>query len=381
METEDSPKEVDNPETLLRQTRRRRRRLLFLVLGGAMGLIMLVMAGYGSLEFMDSTDFCGRLCHEVMYPEYTVYEASPHSKVDCVECHVGSGASYIVKSKAGGVPQIIASLFNTYDRPISTPVENLRPARETCEQCHWPERFSGDLVRVHRSYLEDEENTEEIDTRIFKVGGGEFDTARGIHWHIGANVWYLPLDEKRQAIGWVGVEDGAGDLQVYIDPDEAEQATPQNLAEGKRLMDCVDCHNRSTHIFYSPEELIDMALAQGRIDPSLPFIKREGLNVLDPPNPSLDEAISRVRSIEEFYGTFYPEIYTERKELVNEAIAELEEIAKLTTFPDMKVDWKTHADNLSHDGCLRCHGKLLAVAGGQKGEPVSIDCDLCHELL
>lgn len=359
------------------QLRRKRWRLLILFLSGALGLVMLVIGGYNALEFMDSNDFCGRLCHEIMYPEYTTYAASPHGKVDCIECHVGSGASYFVKSKASGIPQIYATIFNTYEKPVPTPVENLRPARETCQQCHLPQRFSGDFVRLHTTYAQDEQNTENVDTRVFKVGGGEFGTARDIHWHIGAKVWYVPLSDDRQSIGWVGVEDGDGNLQAYVDPGLIEEVSSEGVV-GKRLMDCVDCHNRATHVFYSPAELIDVALAAGRIDRDLPYIKRQGMQALDPVNSSLEEAVAKVRAIDEFYRASYPDIYAEEKEAIQSAILELEDIARLTTFPDMGVSWTTHNDNLSHQGCFRCHGSLTALTGSRKGEVVDAGCTLCH---
>jgi len=354
------------------------------MLAGAIGIVLLVMGGYQLIEFMDSTAFCGRLCHEVMYPEYTAYQASPHSRVLCSECHVGSGADYIVRSKLSGIPQVLAVIFETYERPIPTPVTNLRPARETCEQCHRPERFAGDLVRVHTTYLTDEENTEKVDTRILRVGGGEFEAARDIHWHIGAIVWYLALDKERQEIGWVGVEDKTGELTEYINPRKAAEITPQGIEEEKRLMDCMDCHNRATHIFRSPEELIDIALTQGTIDSSLPFIKREGLNALDPPNSSLAEAIAKVEAIKDFYRTSYPLIYGEKWRTIEDAIEELKEIARLTTFPDMKVSWKTYIDNIAHQessGCMRCHGKLVATTGDQKGKVIDSGCESCHHIL
>ena len=358
-----------------------RKKLIFLMFAGAVGIILLVVGGYQLVEFTDSTAFCGRLCHQVMYPEYTVYQASPHSRVLCSECHVGSGAGYLVKSKISGIPQIIAVLSGDYERPISTPVENLRPARETCEQCHRPERFAGDLVRVHTTYAIDEANTEQVDTRVLRVGGGETEVARDIHWHIAAMVWYLALDEQRQEIGWVGVEDSQGELIQYIDSDKAADITPQRIEEEKRLMDCMDCHNRATHIYRSPEELIDMALARGKIDKSLPFIKREGLNALDPPNPSLAQAIATVEDIKEFYRTSYPQIYQEKEPAIDEAIKELKEIARLTIFPDMKVSWKTYPDNIAHQespGCFRCHGKLVATTGDQKSEVIDAVCNSCH---
>jgi len=361
--------------------RRHREKLLFLMFAGAIGIILLVIGGYQLIEFMDSTSFCGRLCHEVMYPEYTAYQASPHSRVACTECHVGSGADYLVKSKISGIPLIFTTIAGNYDRPIPTPVENLRPARETCEQCHRPDRFAGDLVRVHTTYAADETNTEKVDTRILRVGGGESEVAQDIHWHIAAKVWYLPIDKKRQEIAWVGVEDEAGGLIEYVDPDKVAEVTPQRLAEKKRLMDCVDCHNRATHIFRSPEELIDMALAQGKIDKTLPYIKKLGLEALDPPNPSLEQAFTKVEALEEFYRTSYPQVYQERREAIDKAIEELKEIARLTTFPKMKVTWKTYIDNLGHQespGCFRCHGKLVAAADDQEGEVIDADCQLCH---
>jgi hypothetical protein len=346
-----------------------------------------------------------------MYPEYTVYQASPHSRVTCAECHVGSGADYLVRSKISGLPLVIDTLAGTYERPIPTPVENLRPAPETCEQCHRPERFAGDVIRVHTTYDTDETNTQQSDIRAFRVGGGELELAKDIHWHVAARVWYLPLDKQRQDIVWISVEDSNGQLVEYIDPDKATEVNPQRLEAEKRLMDCMDCHNRATHIFRSPDELIDLALAQGKIDADLPFIKREGLEILTPPNPSLEEAIVRVEAIKEFYSTSYPQVYQEKEQAIDEAIAALKDIARLTTFPQMQVTWETYIDNLGHGklmstidkqmgkgadanceachyldnsghgqfpGCFRCHDKLLATTGEQKGNRIDADCEACH---
>ncbi len=360
--------------------KRHREKLLFLLFAGAIGIVLLVMGGYQLIEFTDSTAFCGRLCHQVMYPEYTVYKDSPHSRVSCAECHVGSGADYLVKSKLSGIPLVFSTIFGTYDRPIPTPVENLRPARETCEQCHRPERFAGDVVRIHTTYSTDENNAKKVDTRILRVGGGELEVARDIHWHIAAKVWYLSTDEKRQDICWVGVEDSDGKVIEYVDP-EAAKPSPQRIEDEKRLMDCMDCHNRATHIFRSPDELMDMALASGKMDSGLPFIKKEGLNALDPPSSSLDQAMAKVEAIKEYYRTSYPQIYETREWAIDQAIKELKEIARLTTFPDMKVNWKTYIDNSSHKeypGCYRCHGKLEATGGDQKGEVVNAECKSCH---
>ncbi|MBI2860513.1 MAG: NapC/NirT family cytochrome c [Chloroflexi bacterium] len=358
--------------------RRRHEKLLFLMFAGAVSIIMLVFGGFKLVEFTETTSFCGQLCHEVMYPEYTAYQASPHSRVSCAECHVGSGAEYLVKSKVSGIPMIMSVLTENYERPIPTPVRNLRPARETCQQCHWPEKFSGDLVRTHTSFAADEQNTRKVDVRVLRVGGGESGIARDIHWHIAARLWYLPLDEKRQEIGWVGVED-QGKLVEYTDPARAGEATPERIATEKRLMDCLDCHNRATHIFRSPQELVDEAMARGKIDNSLPFIKREAVKALVPPNPSLAEAINRVEGIRNFYRGNYPEVYDRQKQSVETAIAELREVARLTTFPEMRITWDSYPSNAGHQeapGCLRCHGKLAKQDDLKR--TISADCQPCH---
>jgi formate-dependent nitrite reductase cytochrome c552 subunit len=237
------------------------------------------------------------------------------------------------------------------------------------------------LVRAHTTFAPDEANTEKVDTRVLRVGGGEYEVARDIHWHIAAKLWYLAVDKKRQEIAWVGVEEESGSLREYVDPNKAAEATPERIAKEKRLMDCVDCHNRATHIFRSPGELIDMALAQGKIDKTLPYIKKMGTEALDPPNPSLEQAFAKVEALKEFYRTSYPQVYQEKKEAIDKAIEELKEIARLTTFPKMKVTWKTYINNLGHmesPGCFRCHGKLVAVTGEEKGKTIDADCQLCH---
>ncbi len=361
--------------------KKHREKLFFLMIAGAVGIILLVMGGYQMVEFMDSTAFCGRLCHDVMYPEYTAYQDSPHSRVLCSECHVGSGADYLVRSKLSGIPLIFSTIAGTYDRPITTPVRNLRPARETCEQCHRPERFAGDIVRQHTTFDTDEQNTLHVDTRVLRVGGGEQEVAKNIHWHIAAQVWYLPLDEKRQEIGWVGVADTSGKLvSEYLDPKKSSEISSERIAEEKRLMDCIDCHNRATHIFQSPEELLDTAMTQGKIDSGLPYIKRMGLWALDPQNPSLEIAIAKVDALEGWYVTYYPQVYEAKKRAVFQALRGLKDIARLTTFPDMNVSWNTYPSNSGHEesaGCLRCHGKLESTDITPK-KVIDASCELCH---
>jgi hypothetical protein len=214
-----------------------------------------------------------------------------------------------------------------------------------------------------------------------RVGGGETEVARDIHWHIAANVYYLPLDSQRQQIAWVGVENSDGTLTEYIDPAAAAQVTPDRLASDRRLMDCIDCHNRATHIYQSPEALINEAMVQGQIDASLPYIKWAGLQALDPVNPSLETAYEKVDAIGQFYQNNYPQVYAEKLPAINQALDELKSVAVLTTFPWMKATWETYPDQLGHQaspGCFRCHGKLVPQDNTQGNTTIDASCDSCH---
>jgi len=357
---------------------RRREKRFFLLFSGIVGLILLIITGYQLLEFTESSTFCGRVCHEVMHPQYTVYQESVHAEENCSECHVGSGWVAYLKSKADNVPIMISTLANSYDRPIPTPVDNLPPTDETCEACHGPEIFAGDVERVFPYYKTDKQNTEETKTKIFNVGSDE---SEGIHWHVNNRVWYLPLDEQRLEIGWVGVEQSDGELIEYIDPDAGE-ISHQRIEDGKRLMDCTDCHNRDGHDFLSPIELIDLALFQGKIDSSLPFINREGLEALNSANSSLEETFAKIEAIKDFYRISYPMVYLDERPKIDAAVEELREIVRLTTFPRMEVTSETYPNQLGHDdspGCWRCHGELEATTVGQEVTVIDRSCFSCHE--
>ena len=186
---------------------------------------------YKAYEFTESGSFCGQLCHTVMSPEYTAYQLSPHARVACAECHVGAGATWFVKSKLSGSRQVFAAVFNTFPRPIPTPVHNLRPAQETCEQCHWPKKFYGGQLKVFTHYANDEKNTMRQVRMMIKTGGGDPATGapEGIHWHmnIGNKIDYVAADEKRQVIPYIHVEDLQGRVTEYY----AKDSTPQQRSD------------------------------------------------------------------------------------------------------------------------------------------------------
>jgi len=356
------------------------RRLVWFVIGATLvnGVIASQLT-YSAVGYMDSVTFCGLTCHRVMAPEYTAYQNSPHARVECVKCHIGPGASWFVRSKLSGVGQVFAVALNTYPRPIPAPVENLRPARETCEACHWPQKYGGDRLRVVSHFAEDEANTHTKTVLMMHIGGG--DGGPGIHgFHVaqGIVVEYAPADEKRQVIPWVRYRDASGKVTEYF----AEGVKPEDVAKlPVRVMDCVDCHNRPTHVFELPERAVDQAMAAGDISPALPAIRKTAVEILKKSYGSREEAATAIpAALHRFYQERYPQAAGKVQQISRSAQSILA-IYSRNIFPDMNVSWGTYPNNIGHTdfpGCFRCHDDLHASPDGRK---ISQDCSSCHNLL
>jgi hypothetical protein len=361
-----------------------RRAFEYVVLATVVNLLIIGTASYRGVQYMDTTSFCGTTCHTVMAPEYAAYQNSPHAHVACVECHIGPGASWFVHSKLSGLRQVYAVTFHTYSRPIPSPVKYLRPARETCEQCHWPQRFTGDKFLVNTSYKDDEKNTPQTDVLLLKVGGRTWQGSVGIHGHHladSARIRYISTDSERQTIPVVYYTDDAGKTTEFRSTDA--KPTQQQLDQGEhRVMDCVDCHNRPTHAFDLPENAVDKQMSLGRISPELPYIKKKAVELLKVDYPARDVAQQRiVAGLNDFYRTSYPEIYQTRRTLVQQSAEEVAAIYLRNVFPDMRITWGTHPNNLGHNdspGCFRCHDGSHASADGQT---ITNDCSACHQFL
>jgi len=342
-----------------------------------MGLISTV--SYQAYHFTESVTFCGELCHSVMSPEYTAYRESPHARVTCAECHVGSGA------KLSGVYQIYSVLFQKFPRPIPTPVHSLRPAQETCEQCHWPEKFFGAQLKIITRFGHDEKNSVRQIRSLLRTGGGSPTTGitAGIHWHmnIGNEVWYGASDPQRQKIPWVRIKDRQGRVTEYFD--RSAKLTQEELKKlDIRRMDCIDCHNRPSHIFHDPDSAVDQALLTGQIDATLPYVKREAVRVLSQGYPNTDAAREGIATgLDVFYLKQYPKVYQAQRSAIQKAIGEVQRIYRTNIFPEMKVDWRTHPDNIGHTlypGCFRCHeGNHVS----REGKVLRKDCQLCHTII
>jgi hypothetical protein len=361
------------------------RRGLFLV-GVATFLNVLIFgtASFRGVTYMDSTQFCGQTCHTVMMPEFTAYQGSPHARVECVGCHIGPGAGWFVRSKLSGIRQVFAVTFHTYSRPIHAPVKYLRPARETCEQCHWPQRFTGDKFVVKTTFKEDEKNTPQTTVLLMKIGGRTWQGSVGIHGrHLneGSRIQYISIDEKRQVIPVVYYTDDQGKQVEYVSSEI--KATKQQLDAGEhRAMDCVDCHNRPTHVFDLPENAVNRAMSGGQISAELPYVRKEALELLKVEYADRETAKQQIEEgLNAFYRTKYPSVYDSRRALVQQAATSIGEIYLRNIFPEMKMTWGVHPNNIGHTdslGCFRCHDGSHASGDGKV---IANDCDTCHSIL
>jgi nitrate/TMAO reductase-like tetraheme cytochrome c subunit len=352
------------------------------------GLMLLLFSAFGSFkayEYTDSDEFCGTMCHSVMNPEYTAYEYSPHAHVGCAKCHIGPGAGWFVRSKLSGAYQVYATLFNKYPKPIPTPIENLRPAQETCEQCHWPKHFYSEKLLKSSYFLSDEKNTPWTLDLLIKIGGGNIEAGptSGIHWHmnIANELTYVTTDSQRQSIPWIRSRNPEGKVAVYRST-ENSLSDDQLRSMKTRRMDCIDCHNRPTHIYHPPARSINHVISLGWIDPTLPNVKSITIKALEVSYSSKQIALDSIKlSIEEYYQSNYPELAKTKHDTIMRVISETQRIFERSFFPEMNVSWKKFSDNIGHmyyPGCFRCHdGKHVS----EDGKVLSRDCNVCHTIL
>ncbi|MGE5647086.1 MAG: cytochrome c3 family protein [Acidobacteriota bacterium] len=336
---------------------------------------------YKAVTYMDSVSFCGKTCHTVMQPEYTAYQNSPHSRVECVACHIGPGASWFVQSKLSGLYQVYAVAVNNYPRPIPTPIRNLRPARETCEACHWPQKYGADRLRIIDKYADDENNTLTKTVLLMRISGHKGQPGiHSAHLGPGIEIHYNPADEKRQTIPRVEYTNAqTGRTTVYT----ASDAKPDSLKNlPRRTMDCMDCHNRPTHTFQLPERAVDEAMSAGEIPASLPFIKKTAVEALNGKYGSQEAAAAAIpAAIQKFYQGTKPDVYASRRADIDRASKGVVAIYNRNVFPAMRVTWGTYPNNLGHNdfpGCFRCHDGTHEAAGGKT---IANDCNTCHQTL
>ncbi len=371
------PEAAEWPVVDFRQSRTRRVALAIGTLT-AVNLTIVLVAGYGTLHWMESPEFCGQVCHEPMHPQYTAWQNAPHSKVTCVQCHIGEGSEAFVHYKLAGVRQLVHVVTNNYPRPIPG-VADMRPALETCGNCHWPERGMDSVIRVSRTYADDEENTEMATAMTLHVGGPNTPTGRGIHWHAlpSVKVEFVSTDSERQDIPWVRVTRPDGSTQEYV----ADGVTPGEPPAGeRRTMDCIDCHNVVAHrIATSAEEAVDRAMARGDLPRSLPYVRREGVRLVQADYPDTEAALAAIdQELRGFYKTQSGDVDAEA---LARSVASIQTIYRRNVFPAMNMTFGVYPDNIGHSsslGCFRCHdGGHMATDGSS----ITADCDSCHKML
>lgn len=359
------------------------RNIVFIfVIGTAIFLLFTALGSYEAFHYTESNEFCGTLCHKVMEPEYTTYHNSAHARVNCVECHVGSGASWYVKSKLSGLYQVYSVLAKAYPTPIETPIHNLRPAQETCEKCHWPQKFYDPKYITKKHYLADEENTEWNIQMLMKIGPqhSALGQTEGIHWHINPDVKieYKTVSWKRDTIVEVKYTDlKTGKTRTYHDADFDDVKLASNSQT--RTMDCLDCHNRPSHNYLPPTRFVDDYITAGKISKDIPEIKSIAMGILYKDFPTTDSAMDYIsEKINSYYSKHYEDFYTANRAKIDTAIAAIETGFKNNIFPFMKARWKAYPNYLGHMesmGCYRCHNNNFK---SEDGHVISRDCKMCH---
>ena len=352
-------------------------------------IVVLFFSTYGSFEafhLTESVEFCGTLCHKVMEPEHTAYQNSPHANVSCVECHVGSGASWYEKSKLSGLHQVYAVLTKTFPTPIETPLHDLRPARETCERCHWPQKLYARSLETNKYFLADSLNSE-WDIMLQMKTGPEYTglgLKEGIHWHINpsVNIEYISDNDKRENITYVKYSNKeTGEVTIYRNPDNPIEDSLVAAVQ-PRTMDCIDCHNRPSHTYNSPPVYFDKALLTGEISTKIPFVKKISMDVLRQTFTDRDTALHSIQDqILNFYKTGHNDFYEQNGELISNAVSSVQKSFSQNTFPGMKVTYDVYPDHIGHlesEGCFRCHNDSFK---SETGRTITKDCNLCHTIV
>ena len=363
------------------------RKLVFLgVFLTIVNLFVVSVMAYSAYHYMESNAFCGEVCHVAMEPEYTAYQNSAHSRVRCVECHIGGGASWFVKSKISGARQLYAVVADTFSRPIETPVHGLRPARDTCEQCHRPEKFLGDKLVVIDKFLDDEQNSHVKTVLLLKIGsaGDKASSSHGIHWHVAPEneITYKAADWQRTILPEVSQKTADGQWIVYRSSEADEQlAEASHLQE--RVMDCMDCHNRPSHVYLPADKAINGKLLTNEIPNDLPYIKQQAMAVVTGTEYAThEEARTAIaNSLTAFYSKGYSDLYANDRPKIAKAIEGVQAAYAENVFPEMGVQWDTYSSHLGHAnemGCFRCHNEEHEA---ENGDVISMDCDTCHTIL
>lgn len=375
--------------------RSRRGVLLLFLLAAGFGS-MVTLSGALAVHYTETTSFCGR-CH-TMDAELKAHRMSVHAELTCAECHVEPGVGGWVKAKINGTKQLAQVLTGNFPQPIPPPDHaNLPPVADTCLRCHSLERITrdgGPLRLVLRpTYQADEHNTRELVAVVLRpsnLGGGGGGPSVGVHWHVQQKVTYTTTDQSSKKIDLVEITRPDGSVEQYlaagavtISTDVRGDIDRLRRSETTRVMDCLDCHNRVGHGVPSTAQAVDESMAAGRIDPALPYVKRDAVALLDADYPSLAAADRAMEGLAASYASRYPLVARKDGASIDAAVSELQRVYRELATPEMKVQASTYPDNLGHQsapGCFRCHdGTHYQVVDGKlTPKKIPSSCATCH---
>lgn len=346
----------------------------------AVALLAMVGAGVYTWDTINSSAFCGTTCH-LMDPQYQTHLASSHNKVACVECHVGRTTIAIsLTRKDEGVRETIAYITGNYELPIIA--KETRASSESCEKCHALRTLPATRLKDVRHYddLAPNKVSSTIMAMRIGIGGTSPSDPPGVHWHSTHEVWYATGDPARQKIPWVQYIDDEGRATTYTEGGKPVGDTELGLYKKVR-MDCLDCHNRLAHDFREPAEMLDQALAQGRINPNIPFIRKKGIEFLKGGFASLDDANGALSLLELYYRKQFGDYYEKNRADVQAALAVIRQEYAKSIFPEFRTEWSSYPSNIGHlesAGCFRCHDGNHSTPG--KTQSIPVKCSLCHTI-
>jgi nitrate/TMAO reductase-like tetraheme cytochrome c subunit len=360
-----------------------------LIVLGALGFVA-VWTSVTVIQWTETASFCGR-CHQ-MGPELAAYQAGPHQAVTCGECHVEPGVAGWIKAKLNGTKQLIQVITGLYPKPVPPPDHSdLPPVSDTCLRCHPLDRLATVNLVTRTTFTEDQANTRQFVGLMIRPSSGDVaDVSQSVHWHVLTNVQYLSPTADDAKIDYVTFTRSDGTVAEYIAQDKigvAEDVGPDiaklKATETNRTVDCITCHNRVGHPIPNPGVSLDAELSSGQIDPTLPYVKREAMQILWSGYPDLAAADAAADALAGFYALNYPAVAAAKPAAIAQAVAQVKVLYRLTATPDMKVTAASYPDFLGHldfPGCFRCHdgGHFLVKDGAVTKEVIPSTCDTCH---
>jgi hypothetical protein len=185
---------------------------------------------------------------------------------------------------------------------------------------------------------------------------------------------------ERKDIPWVHLERGSEPAVEY-------RFTGRRISDAeiavapKRTMECIDCHNRPTHIYRTAGEELDQMFSLWPELQGVPYLKKASGEVLA---RRFDEASIQRKEVGRALLAWYDAHPEDKPDpvLLEKAADHVQEIYSRNVWPRMNITWGTYANHIGHTttalGCLRCHGNNHVNAAGKA---VRADCRLCHTIL